>query len=134
MYIIIIGCSQLGAKVATFLAYEGNDIVIIDKNKNAFNKLDKEFNGITIIGDGFNESVLKEANIDNANIFIALTNNDNINIITSQIAKKIYHVPRVIAKISESNKEDFCKQSNIETIGISLIANLLKNKILQKGE
>lgn len=131
MYIIIIGCSQVGAKLASLLSQEGNDVVIVDKKREAFKKIGQGFNGLTIVGDGFDEEVLKEAGIEQANVFVAVTDNDNINIVAAQVAKKIYNVPRVLVRIYDAEREDLYQQLGLEVIGTtSLMAGLIKEKIM----
>ena len=87
MYVIIVGCGRVGAELAKMLSNDGHDVVVVDKNPSAFNRLGGTFNGLTKVGNGFDPDLLKEAGIEKANVFCALTNGDNTNLVSAQVAK-----------------------------------------------
>ena len=94
MHVIIVGCGRVGSQLAQILSTEGHNVVIIDKKAESFKRLGTDFNGIAITGIGFDPDILKRAGIERADALAAVTNGDNSNIMVSQIAKKIYNVPR----------------------------------------
>ncbi|MEK7868403.1 MAG: NAD-binding protein, partial [Candidatus Omnitrophota bacterium] len=98
MHIIIAGCGRVGSELARLLSNEGHDVIIIDKNKSSFDRLRGTFNGVTLVGSGFDTGLLKQAGIEKADAFCAVTNGDNTNLISAQVAKKIFNVPKVIAR------------------------------------
>lgn len=133
MYIIIVGCGRVGAQVATLLSEEGHNVVVIDKNQGAFKRLGSTFNGITIVGNGFELDVLREAGIEKANAFCSLTNGDNTNIMASQVAKKIFKVPRVIARVYDSARAHIYESLGLEIIsGTVLFAAMIRDKLIEE--
>lgn len=121
-YVIIIGCGRFGSNVAEYLSSKRKSVVIIDKNEDNFNLLTENFSGFTIEADGMDEDTLKSANIEKAAILLAATNNDNTNIMIAQIAKKIYEVPTVIARVFDPTKHKIYEKYGIETISPTLLS------------
>ena len=116
MYIIIAGCGRLGKELAMNMSNEGHDVVVIDENQNRLTTLPEGFNGITVNGMPFDEDVLMEAGIQHADAVAAVTDDDNINLMTSEIARSLYHVRKVLTRIS-----DFEKVSTFESLGFHTI-------------
>lgn len=116
MYIVIIGCGKTGSAVADLLSKNGEDVVVIDKNKRAFNKLSPDFTGFTINGDATEVEILLESKINKADMAIVTTEIDTVNSMVSQIAKDIYEVPKVIVKINEPDKAIIYRNTDILTI------------------
>ncbi|MEG0856739.1 MAG: NAD-binding protein [Terrisporobacter sp.] len=116
MYIIIAGCGRVGSTLAKEFLDEGHDVVIIDRNKNRLDKLGSGVNAIRIVGVEYDIDVLKEAGIEQADIFLALTQSDSINIAACQIAKNIFNVEKVIAKVYDLGKEHIYTTLEIEYV------------------
>lgn len=116
MYIIIAGCGKVGSGLANKLSREGHDVVIIDFDEEAFKKIDLDFTGLTLVGVPFDEDVLKKAGIDKADAVAAVTPEDNDNIMVCQIAKTIYGVPNVLARIFNPMREQVFHQFGLDTI------------------
>lgn len=116
MYIIIIGCGRLGSNLAKELSDDGNDICIIDRSGDKLNALGSGFNGQRIKGIEFDSDNLKEAGIDKADAVLAVTSDDNINITVSLIAERIFHVPKIIAKVNDPEKTSIYYELGINTI------------------
>lgn len=116
MNILIIGCGKVGTKFATVLSEEGHDVVILDNDRNAFKALGPSFNGITITGVPIDQDVLKQAGIETADALAALTPDDNLNIMVCQMAKEIFKVPRVLARIFNPARERVFQQFGLDTI------------------
>jgi trk system potassium uptake protein TrkA len=133
MYIVIVGCGRVGAQVATLLSQEGHNVVVIDKEASSFKRLGNNFNGVTIVGNGFELDVLKEAGIEKADAFCSLTNGDNTNIMASQIAKKIFSVPRVIARVYDSARAHIYESLGLEILsGTVLFAAMIRDKLIDR--
>ncbi len=115
MRIVIMGCGRVGAQLANTMHLE-HDITIIDQTPYAFERLSPEFSGRTVIGPGDDPDVLVHAGIREADAFAALTNRDNANIIGSQMARELFHVPRVITRIYDHDREDIYHDLGLETI------------------
>ncbi len=116
MHIIIIGCGKVGSRFAQVLSQEGHDVVIVDSDSKAFAMLEDSFNGITITGVPIDQDVLKKAGIETADALAAVTPDDNVNIMACQIAKEIFKVPRVTARIYNPEREQVFHQFGLETI------------------
>jgi len=122
LYIIIIGCGRLGSYLANSLSRSGHSIVIIDKNQNTSKLLNSEFSGFFIEGDATEFSVLKQAKIDKSDVVVATTQDDNLNLMVAQIAKQIYQVKRVVARVFDPNREIIYRDFGIETICPTIIS------------
>lgn len=132
MYIIIIGCGRVGSELARILQQEGNNVVIIDRDPEAFRRLGANFNGITLAGNGFDLDVLAEAGIEKADAFCAVTNGDNTNIMASQIARTIYRVPTVLARVYDPVRAEIFRDLGLQIIsGTVLFAAMLRDKIVE---
>ena len=130
MHIVIIGCGKLGSNLAKGLSDEGNDICIIDRNGDKLNSLGSGFNGKRIKGIEFDSDKLIEAGVNEADVLLAVTSDDNINITVSLIAEKIFHVPNIIARVNDPQKNDIYNQLGIKTINpIQYEIEMLKKKI-----
>ena len=101
MHIIIIGCGRVGARLASLLSSSGHSVVVIDKNPEAFERLEPSFKGKTIEGVGFDRKTLIDAGIERADALAAVTNGDNSNVVVASIAAQDFHVPRVVARIND---------------------------------
>ncbi len=105
MYIIIAGCDIVGASLVNKLAEDGNDVAVIDRDEENFGRLGDGSNCMTVTGMPIDEDVLKEAGIEKADAVAAVTSDDNTNIMVAQIAKQLYHVPYVITKMDDPEKQ-----------------------------
>jgi trk system potassium uptake protein TrkA len=115
MRIVIMGCGRVGAHLANTL-YRDHDITIIDQSMRAFERLVPEYSGRTVTGPGDDPDVLVQAGIEEADAFAALTNRDNGNIMASQMARELFHVPRVITRIYDHFREDIYHDLGLDTI------------------
>lgn len=101
MKAVIVGCGRVGAVLAEALDAAGHEVVIIDTQTKAFDRLASTFNGNAIRGDGTDEDVLRRAGAGGADVFLALTEGDNRNTMMSQIAAEVLGAQKVIAKIND---------------------------------
>lgn len=132
MYVIIVGCGRVGAELARILQEEGHNVVVIDKNPDSLKRLGTTFNGMTFVGNGFDLELLKEAGIEKADALCAVTNGDNTNIMTAQVAKKIFHVPKVIARVYDPKRAEIYRALGIYTIsGTLLFAYMIRDKLIE---
>ena len=133
MNVIILGCGRIGSTLATAMSRDGHNVTIIDRDSDAFRRLGTDFKGRTVIGNGIDEDILKKSGIENADAFVAVTNGDNTNIMSVQIAKEKFHVPKVIARIYDPIRACAYKELGIETICTTVIgARLIKDFLLGK--
>lgn len=132
MYIIILGCGRVGSELANILASEGHNVVIIDKNADSFRRLGGTFNGLTLKGNGFDPELLIEAGVKKADVLCALTNGDNTNIMASQVAKRIFNVPKVITRIYDPKRAGIYRALGLNVIsGTILFASMIRDKIIE---
>jgi trk system potassium uptake protein TrkA len=132
-YTIIIGCGRLGANIANTLSDGDGNVLIIDKNKDAFRKLSPSFGGLSIIGDATDIDVMLEAQMDNASAVIAVTNNDNANIMVAQIAREMFNIKRVIARLYDPEREYVYHEFGIDTICPAVLSAKEIDKILSQN-
>ena len=104
-YIILVGCSRFGTNIATELPLSGRDVVIIDINENSFRKLSANYSGFKVVGDATDIDTLMEVDIYKATMLIAATNDDDVNIMISLIAKNILNIDTVITRLYDNEKE-----------------------------
>lgn len=115
-YTMIVGCGRLGSGLAGRLSEKGNDVVVIDADKTAFRKLPNSYGGLTMVGSACDLTKLATAEISKVDTLIAVTDNDNANICVAQMGKKLYNIPRVIARIYDDEKEVLLKPLQIDII------------------
>ncbi|MER3487567.1 MAG: TrkA family potassium uptake protein [Chloroflexota bacterium] len=113
---VIIGCGRVGATLAEALEDLGHDVIIIDIRTSAFDRLSSTFRGSAIRGDGTDEDVLRRAGADDADLFIALTEGDNRNIMAAQIAARTFGIPRVVAKVNDPVRAEAYATLGIATL------------------
>lgn len=116
LFAVVVGCGRLGAYLANSLSGQGHSVVVIDHNPAAFEALTVEFGGFRVEGDTTELAILNQSKIERADILIATTNKDNINLMVAQIAQRIYKVPRVIARVYQPEREKVYRVMGIETI------------------
>lgn len=116
MKVVIMGCGRVGARVATLLDQDGNDVTVIDRLSASFERLPKEYGGNTVIGTGIDEDVLRAAGIESADVFIATTNADNRNIMGAQVAKTIFDVPHAVVRIYDPVRAEAYRSIGLLTV------------------
>jgi trk system potassium uptake protein TrkA len=130
--IIILGCGRVGATLAQQLEKDGHPVVIIDRNQDAFARLGPDYSGGMVLGTGIDEDVLRKAGIEDADAFVAVTNGDNTNAMSAQIAKLIFHVPHVVARLYDPVREETYRTLGLETVSPTIMGvEGITNKILK---
>jgi trk system potassium uptake protein TrkA len=116
MYIVIVGCGRYGSLLASELSGLGHSLVVIDHDESAFKGLSPQFSGYTILGNGSELAVLQQAKIDKADCVLAMCNEDTLNLMVSQIAKDVFAVPKVIARVYKPSYAPIFRKFGIEII------------------
>ena len=116
MRVIVVGCGRVGAGIAERLAREGHGVTVIDITTDAFTRLEEDFPGEAIRGDGTDEDVLRRAGADNADLFFALTEGDNRNVLSAQLATETFNIPQVVAKINDPVRAEAYRELGMATI------------------
>lgn len=133
MYVIILGCGRVGSQLAAVLSNEGHNVVVIDREITAFHRLGKQFNGLTVIGSGIDGRILKEAGIEKADAFCSVTNGDNTNIIACQLAKHVFKVKKVIARVYDPRRAEIYQSLGLTVIsGTKLFAAMIRDKLIEQ--
>ncbi|MFC1787049.1 potassium channel family protein [Halobacteriota archaeon] len=132
MYAIIVGCGKIGSRLAQLLSSNEDNVVVLEKDLTKFEDLDQSFDGLTIEGDGTDQDVLEKAGIDKADVFIATTEDDNTNLMACQIAKQVFKVPRVVARVNDPKRESLFKELEIDAIvcPTTIAAAHLRNAVM----
>ncbi len=115
MQVVIIGCGKVGAKFAQVLSQEGHEIVIVSSDSKLFRNLTPDFDGVTLTGVPIDQDVLKNAGIETADALVAVTEDDNVNIMVCQVAREIFKVPKVIARIYNPAREHVFHEFGLDT-------------------
>lgn len=116
MKIIIMGCGRVGSQVSHLLVSHGHEVTVIDHDANALARLGKDFKGRVVQGLGFDRNVLLQAGVENAEGFIAASSSDNANIVAARIARTIFHVPRVVARLYDPVRAEVYQRLGLTTI------------------
>jgi trk system potassium uptake protein len=106
VFVIIMGCGRVGARLARMLTHAGHEVTILDVNRAAFSRLGPDFTGTTMLGNGIDQAVLRRAGIERADAFVAATQGDNRNIMASQIAQHVFSVKTVVTRIYDPIRAD----------------------------
>jgi trk system potassium uptake protein len=122
LFIVVVGCGRLGAYLANRLSKNGHSLVSIDNDPSAFEGLSSEYGGFQIEGDATEFSIFKQAKMHKADMVIATTRDDNINLMVAQIAKEIFNVPKVLARVYDPNRVAIYHELGVVGICPTLIA------------
>ena len=130
MKVIVIGCGRLGSSIARELDQRGNNVIVVDKQEIAFENLGKSFRGRHVVGIGFDKDILNQAEIDQADALVAVTASDEANVVTARMAKFVFHVPKVVARVYDPRKAEIYRRLGIPTISPVIMAAARISEIL----
>ena len=116
MKIAIVGCGRVGASAAELWDATGHEVIILDISTSAFDRLPSTFRGTAIRGDGTDEDVLRRAGVEGADVLLALTEGDNRNVMSAQLAVEALQIPQVIAKINDPVRAKAYAELGIATL------------------
>ena len=119
MKALIIGCGKFGIQVAGYLVRKNHNVMVIDSNPESFIGLGEEFTGQTICGIGYDKDVLEQAGIETADVVIGCTSSDSLNAVVANIAKNVFHVPTVIARMYDPIRARMFDSMGIYTVSIT---------------
>lgn len=135
MHVIVAGCGRVGARLADYLSFERHNVVIIDRDPNAFSRLGALFNGITLEGTAFDEEILNMAGAHDADAFVATTDQENTNLMASEIARTIFTVPNVLSRLYDPGRERTYFKLNVDYIcGTTLVTGRIHDRIFQRED
>lgn len=116
MKIIVTGCGHLGSELALGLARQGHEVSVVDSDPAAFENLGSRFAGRTLEGIAFDRDVLLDAGIENTDALAAVTSSDNANIVTARVARNVFHVPQVVARVYDPSRAAIYRKLGLQTI------------------
>jgi trk system potassium uptake protein TrkA len=116
MKVIIMGCGRVGEQISHLMAAEGHDVAVIDYDPAALARLRPEFKGRGVLGVGFDRKVLLKAGIEQAEAFAATSSSDNANIVAARLARNMFHVPRVVARLYDPRRAEIYRRLGLVTI------------------
>ncbi|RPI87378.1 MAG: TrkA family potassium uptake protein [Chloroflexi bacterium] len=116
MKVIIMGCGRVGEQLARLMTDEGHHITVIDQDQAALTRLGPEFRGRKVRGVGFDRDILLKAGIEEADAFAAASSSDNANIVSARIARNVFGVPRVVARLYDPRRAEIYRRLGLYTI------------------
>ncbi len=132
--IIIVGCGRVGVELALSVYRKGHNVAVVDANARAFDRLGPDFRGRTVQGDGFAEDALKRAGIESADALAAVTSSDSVNIIAARVARDMFHVPHVVARVYNPRRAPIYEKLGLQTVASSSWgAQRIEQLILHSG-
>jgi len=114
--IIIVGCGRVGMELALSVWQKNHIVTVVDSNPRAFDRLGSEFRGRMVQGEAFDQEVLKRAGIETADAFAAVTASDSANIVAARVARDIYHVHHVVARVYNPLRTPVYEKLGLQTI------------------
>lgn len=130
MNVVIVGCGRTGAFLAELVDRGGDPVSIVDIERDAFKRLPATFKGTSVLGNGTDMDVLRQAGIEGANAFFSLTQGDNRNLMAAQIAKKIFGVAQVFAKVNDPIRAATYRGQGLYTFSRTTILGTLLHAML----
>ncbi|MCB9135536.1 MAG: TrkA family potassium uptake protein [Anaerolineales bacterium] len=116
MKVIVMGCGRVGEQLAYILSDEGHAVTVVDYDAHALARLPERFKGQRVKGIGFDREVLLKAGIEEADAFAATSSSDNANIVAARIAREVFHVPRVVARLYDPRRAEIYQRLGLRTI------------------
>jgi len=120
MRIMIIGAGQVGRHLSRKFSAEGQDVVLIDRNETRLRRLERELNILAVHGSGASVKVLEDAGIDNTDLFIAVTDSDEVNLVACLLSKK-YNVKKRVARVRNEDYLSTDAPLNEKALGIDML-------------
>lgn len=134
MNILIVGCGNVGSQLANFLDSQGHDVVVVDSLTENFDLLNPNFSGYTITGLPIDQDILRQAGIEGCDVVVTVTKDDNVNIMVSELANKIFNIKNVITRIFDPYRESTFTKFGLKTIcptkmTVDAICKVINNEI-----
>ena len=120
--VIILGCGRVGSTLARQMARAGHKVTVLDLTRDAFRRLGTQFGGTKHVGNGLDQNVLRDMGLERADVFVAVTQGDNTNIMAAQVAREVFGVARVIARIYDPIRAQAYRDMGIDTICTTTVA------------
>ena len=130
MRVVIAGSGRVGREVALALSGLGDDVSLVDDSEGSFELLGKSFDGTFHVGKAYDVDALRDAGINEADVFLAVTNSDNINLMAVQVAERVFKVPKAIARLDDPDREEAYRALDISYVAVArLVALVLRERV-----
>jgi trk system potassium uptake protein TrkA len=134
VHVVILGCGRVGSSLANSLEERGHQVSIIDQNPDAFRRLGPTFEGRTVTGVGFDPDVLRQAGIEQADAFAAVSSGDNSNVIATRVAREEFGIDTVAARIYDQGRAEVYERLGIPTVAtVRWASDQLMRRLLPEG-
>ncbi|MFF6783962.1 NAD-binding protein [Streptomyces sp. NPDC012510] len=134
MHIVIMGCGRVGSTLAQTLEQQGHTVAVIDQDPTAFRRLGSGFGGRRVTGVGFDRDTLREAGIEEAGAFAAVSSGDNSNIIAARVAREMFGIENVAARIYDPRRAEVYQRLGIPTVAtVRWTADQMLRRLLPAG-
>lgn len=131
---MILGCGRVGSSLANSLQNSGHDVAVIDQDASSFRRLGSHFEGRRVVGLGFDRDTLREAGIDRAYAFAAVSSGDNSNIIAARVAREKFGVENVVARIYDPGRAEIYQRLGIPTVAtVTWTSDQVLRRLLPHG-
>jgi trk system potassium uptake protein TrkA len=129
--IIIVGCGRVGSQLATLFSQGENNVVVVDADAAAFDNLDLDYEGSTLVGVGYDEDVLIAAGVEECDVLCAVTDRDNSNLMIAEVGRKLFEVPYVVSRLYNPGRANAYLQLGLDYVcGTSLVADEIHSRIV----
>jgi trk system potassium uptake protein TrkA len=115
MYVVVMGGGRVGLNLASFLISDGHDVTLIESESNLCNNAASELDALVICGNGTDIKTLDEANLKDADVFVAATGNDETNLLACVLVRE-YNVPKIIARVSDPSHGAAFKKIGVDSV------------------
>jgi trk system potassium uptake protein len=134
MRVLIVGCGRVGGLLAGRISDHGHDVSVVDANSRSFRRLPEKFPGRVVLGTGIDEDILRTAGIEQANVFVAVTQDDNTNIMSAQIARSVFGIERVILRIYDQARAAVYRDLGLTVIcPTTTVAGMIEDEVLRSS-
>jgi len=134
VHVVIMGCGRVGSTLARALEDRGHTVAVIDSNPDAFRRLGPGFSGEKVKGYGFDQKVLEAAGIQKAGAFAAVSSGDNSNIISARVAREMFGIDNVVARIYDPGRAEVYQRLGIPTVAtVRWTADQIIRRLLPHG-
>jgi trk system potassium uptake protein len=135
VHVVIMGCGRVGSTLAHSLEARGHSVAVIDRDADAFRRLSPDFTGLTVTGIGFDRDVLRQAGVERADAFAAVSSGDNSNIISARLARETFGVSRVVARIYDQKRAEVYERLGIPTVAtVRWTADRMLRHLIPEGQ
>jgi trk system potassium uptake protein TrkA len=134
VHFVIMGCGRVGSSLASSLEDKGHEVAVIDQDGAAFRRLGTTFQGRRVEGLGFDRDTLRDAGIERAYAFAAVSSGDNSNILAARVARETFGVENVVARIYDPGRAEVYQRLGIPTVAtVRWTSDQMLRRLLPKG-